>query len=114
MKVLNETLIERLNGDDFVEIAETVLYKYRLHELFVAYYGMLAAEKKKQLAREFKVAYGCVLADCAILMVDTRCIPRKRLKRYAELFGVTIEELRTKIHTKTRNNGIKNADTANH
>lgn len=74
---------------------ENPLYKYRLHELFIAHYGAARKQGKEDFSRQYGWSMGVVEEDCGKLM-NSACINRKRLADYSRFFGVPVEELKTK------------------
>lgn len=69
------------------------LYKYRLHELFIAQFGSGRADAKIEFCNQFGHNIKTVEADFSKVIGD-RQIPRERLEDYAEYLGVELEDLK--------------------
>ena len=71
------------------------LYKYRLHELFIAQFGPYRFSAKEVFADKYKTTVATVRKDCEKTFEDSPIKP-ERLKQYADFFKLQVEDLKTK------------------
>lgn len=74
-------------------ILEQSVFKYRLQELFIKKYGILAAQAKRDCCERLDISRATFSADCNILASSRDTIPATRLTSYASFLDVNEPDL---------------------
>ena len=64
------------------------LYKYRLKEFFIAYFGCQAAAMRRQCKDTIGISMPTIKRDFNRVMTDPETIPAERLEQYAKFLNI--------------------------
>lgn len=74
-------------------ILEESVFKYKLQELFIRKYGIMAAQAKRDCCERLEISRATFSADCNILASSRDAIPATRLTSYASFLEVNETDL---------------------
>lgn len=73
------------------------VFKYRLKEMFIKFFGADASAQKKLFAETYKITSRTMDSDFNATLAEAYTIPTERLLQYAEFLNQPVETLRNKI-----------------
>lgn len=76
------------------------LYKYRIKELFIKFFGCQASMARKEFSSKYQYALITIKRDFNALLTDPYRIPEERLKQYSEYLNVERDALRNSFYQK--------------